>query len=71
LKNKNPKVDFMHKKITAINKSKFIKLISQNLKICNKFGTTGIYCEIKTESVSVTQEVITQLGRLLLASKYF
>jgi hypothetical protein len=36
------------------------------------FGTIGIYWEIKTESVRVvTHEVIIQLGRLLLASKYF
>ncbi|GEN73294.1 hypothetical protein CLA01_33660 [Chryseobacterium lathyri] len=32
----------------------------------------GIYCETKADSVSaVTQEVMIQLGRLLLALKYF
>lgn len=36
------------------------------------FGTVGIYCEAKTDNVSaVTHEVIIQLGKLLLASKYF
>lgn len=36
------------------------------------FGTIGIYWDTRTAKVrAVTQEVIIQLGKLLLASKYF